>query len=62
MYDGCVLVKEMELMIKGWQFISMDAKGRSGGLLLGWRSHKFLLRNAWAMTSGLCVVLHSFEL
>ena len=62
MYDGCVLVKEMEIIIKGSQFISLDAKGRSGGLLLGWRSHKFLLPNAWAMTSGLCVVLHSFEL
>ena len=40
----------------------MDAKGISGGLLLGWRSHNFLLLNAWAMTSGLCVVLHSIEL
>ena len=40
MYDGCVLVKEMELMIKVLQFISMGANDRFGGLLLGWRSHK----------------------
>ena len=46
MFDGCVLVKEMELLLKYWQFISMDAKGRSGGLLLGWRSRNFLFRNA----------------
>ena len=35
MLDGCVLVKEMESMLKEWQFISVDAKGRSEGLLLG---------------------------
>ena len=62
MIEWCVLVKELELMIQGWQFISVDAKGRSGGLLLGWKSRKFLFQNAWAMTSGLCAVLHSFEL
>ena len=62
MIEGCVLVKDLELLIHGWQFISVDAKGRSGGLLLGWKSCKFLFQNAWAMTSGLCAVLHSFEL
>ena len=40
----------------------MDAKGRSRGLLLGWRTRNFHLLNAWAMTSGLCVGLHSIEL
>ena len=45
-FDGCILVKEMELLLKYWQFVSMDSKGRSGGLLLGWRSRNFLLLNA----------------
>ena len=40
----------------------MDSKGRSGGLLVGWRTRNFLLVNAWAFPSGLCVVLHSIEL
>ena len=62
MFDGSVLVKEMESMLTDWQFISVDAKGRSGGLLLGWTSRKFLLHNAWAMFSGLCAALHSIEL
>ena len=62
MIEGCVLVKDLELLINGWQFISVDAKGKSGGLLLGWKSRKILFQNTWAMTSGLCVVLHSFEL
>ena len=35
MFDGCILVKEMESMLKEWQFISVDAKGRSEGLLYG---------------------------
>ena len=62
MCDGCILVREMELLLKHWQFVSVDAKGRSGGLLLGWRTHNFLVLNAWAMTSSICVVLHSIEL
>ena len=62
MCDGCILVKDMELLLKGWQFVSVDAKCRYGGLLLGWRTRNFLLLNAWAMTSSLCVVLHSIEL
>ena len=40
----------------------MDAKGKSGGLLLGWRTHQFQLINAWAMGSSMCALLHSFEL
>ena len=35
MIEGCVLVQELEHMIHGWQFISVDALGRSGGLILG---------------------------
>ena len=46
MCEGGLLVKDMELMLKGWQFVSVDAKGRSRGLLLGWRTHNFLLLNA----------------
>ena len=56
MCDGCVLVKELESMFKEWQFISVDSKGRSRGLLVGWRTRNFLLVNAWAFPSGLCAV------
>ena len=44
MIEGCVLVKDLELLIHGWQFISMDAKGRSRGFLLGWKSRNFFFR------------------
>ena len=62
MCDGVILVGELELMLKDWKFVSVDAKGRSGGLLLGWRTRNFHLLNAWALCSGMCVVLYSIEL
>ena len=36
--------------------------GRSGGLILGWKSCNFLFHNSWAMKAGLCAVLFSFDL
>ena len=53
---------ELESMLKGWTFLSLDARGKSGGLLLGWRSRFFHLLNAWGVDSGLCASLFSFEL
>ena len=37
MGDGLSLAGELELLLSGWIFISLDAKGKSGGLLLAWR-------------------------
>ena len=42
--------------------MSVDSKGRYGGLLLGWRTRNFHLLNAWALCSGLCAVLYSIEI
>ena len=62
MSDGSILVGELENMLKDWKFVSVDAKGKYGGLLLGWRYCHFHLLNAWALCSGLCVTLYSIEL
>ena len=62
MCGGDILVSEMESMINGWKFLSVDAKGKSGGLILGWRIRQFQLVNAWDVGSSLCASLHSFEL
>ena len=62
MIEGCVLVQDLEHLIHGWQFISVDAKGRSGGIILGWKYCNFLFHNAWAMKAGLCAVLFSYDL
>ena len=40
----------------------MDARGKSGGLLLGWRSRFFHSLNAWGVGSGICASLFSIEL
>ena len=39
--DGHVIAGEMEVLLSGWNFISLDAKGRYGGLLLGLRTRLF---------------------
>ena len=35
MIEGCALVQDLEHLIHGWQFISVDPMGKSGGLILG---------------------------
>ena len=62
MGNGVLFVEEMESILKGWTFLSLDAQGKSGGLLLGWNSRFFHLLNAWGMGSGLCASLFSLEL
>ena len=62
MGDGKSLAGEMESLLFGWDFISLDAKGRSGGLLLGWRLRHFHFLSAWAMASGLFVSLFAIEM
>ena len=49
MGNGVLFADELEYMLKGWSFLSMDARGKSGGLLLGWRSRFFHLLNAWGV-------------
>ena len=46
MGDGQSLDGELELLLFGWVFISLDAKGKSIGLLLGWRIRHFQLISA----------------
>ena len=62
MGNGNLFVNELESMLSGWTFLSMDARGKSRGLLLGWRSRFFHLLNAWGVGSGPCVSLFSIEL
>ena len=59
---GVLFVNELESMLKGWSFLSMDARGKSRGLLLGWKTRFFHLLNAWGVGSGLRASLSSIEL
>ena len=62
MGDGVLFVGELESMLNGWNFFSVDASGKLGGLPLGWRTRSFHLLNAWAVGSGVCVSLLSIEI
>ena len=62
MGNGQLFVVELKSMFKGWTFLSLDACGKYGGLLLGWRSRFSHLLNYWGVDSGLCASLFSFEL
>ena len=62
MGDGLSLAGEMESLLSGWVFISLDAKGKSGGLLLGWRIRHFQFLSAWAVDSGLFASLYYIEM
>ena len=57
MGDGHVIAGEMEVLLADWTFILVDAKGRSGGLLLGWRTRMFHFINTWVVESGIYVSL-----
>jgi exonuclease III len=40
-------------LFPGWAFLGLDARGRSGGLVIGWNSRKIKLLNSWASDSCL---------
>ena len=46
MGNGVLFSGELENMLNGWSFVFVDAKGRLGGLLLGWKSQFFQLHNS----------------
>ena len=37
MGDGFSIARDLESLLSGWIFVSLDATGKFGGLLLGWR-------------------------
>ena len=62
MCDGFIIVVELEKLIKGWKFEFVDAKGKSGGFLLGWKVNCFLFKNVWVVFSDIGISLYSIEL
>ena len=58
MSEGEKFVKEMDIFLNGWEFGFVDAKGKSGGLILGWHSQSMKLINPCAFELGIGVTLH----
>jgi len=59
---GDVIKDCLERWLPGWTFLTLDVKGRSGGLAVGWRNNSLKLVSSWGMDSVLCVVLLSADL
>jgi hypothetical protein len=49
------VVSLLEFVFPLWSFIGLDAKGRSGGLAIGWNKNKVKMLNSWGFESGLGV-------
>ena len=48
-------------LLPGWDFLAMDARGRSGGLATGWRKTGCRVSNSWGCSSCLGVDIFSRE-
>jgi len=59
---GDVIKNSLESWLPGWSFLTLDVKGRSGGLAVGWKNSCLKLVDSWGMDSVLCVDLMSADL
>ena len=59
---GEVIQERLESWIPGWSFVSLDARGRSGGLAVGWKNSRVKLINSWGSEVVLGVEIFSKEL
>ena len=46
---GSVVKSRLEGWLPGWTFESLDARGRSGGLDIGWYEKTIKSQNFWVM-------------
>jgi hypothetical protein len=47
----------LESFLSGWKFITLDVKGGSRGLTMGWNSQTVKATNCWGLESGLGLTL-----
>ena len=59
---GEVIKERLESWIPGWSFVTLDARGRSGGLAVGWKNCCVKLVNAWGMDVALGAEVYSEDL
>ena len=56
---GCSeeVVRVLETLLPGWNFVAMDARGRSGGLASGWKVQSCRCDKSWGINSGVGLVV-----
>ena len=56
---GEVIQGKLESWLPGWSFVTLDAKGRSGGLAVGWINSSVKMINSWGSEAVLGVEFFS---
>ena len=59
---GEVIRERLESWLPGWSFVTLDARGRSGGLAVGWNNRCVKMLNSWGTEAVLGVEVFSEEL
>ena len=54
--------KALHSLLSGWEFLVMDARGRSGGLATSWHKARCHFNSSWGCFSCLGVDIYSQEL
>lgn len=47
--EGKEIKTRLELLLPGWEFETLDALGRLGGLEIEWNTHTIQISNVWGM-------------
>ena len=55
------VILNLRKLFTNWEFVSLEANGFSGGLVIGWTS-SISLSNSFVVFSGLCMIFHSHGL
>jgi len=59
---GEIVKDRLESWLAGWSFVTLDVRGRSGGMAVGWKTSVMKVQTAWGMESILGVELRSADL
>ena len=55
------VILTLKNLFTNWEYVSLEANGFSGGLVIGWTSYIYL-SNSFVVFLGLCVIFHSHGL
>jgi len=50
---GDEIKTRLECWLPGWVFVTLDVRGRSGGLAVGWNERHVKMLNSWGMESAI---------
>jgi len=60
--ESSVIKERLESWLPGWSFVTLDVRGRSGGMAVGWKTCVMKVQSAWGMESVLGVELRPVDL